>query len=282
MGGRKKQLNALARGIWLWCKKRNLWLSVFHIPGIHNIHADQLSRAGKKLNQDMEWALDPNIFHEIQKKIGICSTDLFASAQNHKLPTRQQGSGNKCILINMEQWLKFCFSTFQLPCTDDSESCGRQSRVDSGGTSVSYTGLVPPSAETSFSRQLQLPKVDNLLYLYNKNKVHQLTTMRMVAFRLSENTTSVQEYQQKLPKSLFHHGWKVQLNNMGHISRDGCAFVVNKQIDVINQSVNNILNYLTMLHQGNLGYSSVNTAKSMLSSLVSLLHKKDIGQEPLI
>ena len=48
-GGRKKQLNALARDIWLWCEERNLWLSVFHIPGIHNIHADQLSRAGKKL-----------------------------------------------------------------------------------------------------------------------------------------------------------------------------------------------------------------------------------------
>ena len=63
---------------------------------------------------------------------------------------------------------------------------------------------------------------------------------------------------------------------MGRISRDGCTFVVN------NRSVNDILNYLTMLHQGNLGYSSVNTAKSMLSSLFSLLHKRDIGKEPLI
>ena len=34
----------------------------------------------------MEWALAANIFHEIQKKMGICSIDLFASAQNHILP----------------------------------------------------------------------------------------------------------------------------------------------------------------------------------------------------
>ena len=76
-----KQLNALARDIWLWCEERNLWLSVFHIAGVRNIRADQLSRAGEKLIQDMEWALDPNIFHEIQKKTGICRIDLFASAK---------------------------------------------------------------------------------------------------------------------------------------------------------------------------------------------------------
>ena len=43
----------------------------FHNPGVRSIRADQLSRAAKKLNQDMEWALDPNICHEIQKKMGF-------------------------------------------------------------------------------------------------------------------------------------------------------------------------------------------------------------------
>ncbi|MCG7884355.1 MAG: tyrosine-type recombinase/integrase [Candidatus Thiodiazotropha taylori] len=43
-----------------------------------------------------------------------------------------------------------------------------------------------------------------------------------------------------------------------------------------------ILEYLTSLHNKNLSYSSVNTAKSMLSSLLSLLHRKDIGKDPLI
>ena len=59
-------------------------------------------------------------------------------------------------------------------------------------------------------------------------------------------------------------------------------FCGEQQIDVINPSVNNILNYLTVLHQRNLDNSSVNTAKSMLSSLFSLLHKGDVGKEPLI
>ena len=130
----------------------------------------------------------------------------------------------------MEQWLKFCFSTFQLPRTDDSESCGRQGRVDSGGPLCPTQAWFPHLLKLVSADSNILPKVDNLLYLYNKNKVHQLTTMRMVAFRLLGNTSRVQEYQHKLPESLFHHGGKVQLNNMGRISRDGCAFVVNNRL----------------------------------------------------
>ena len=33
MGGRKPQLNQLAKEIWLWCENRNIWFSLFHIPG---------------------------------------------------------------------------------------------------------------------------------------------------------------------------------------------------------------------------------------------------------
>ena len=59
-------------------------------------------------------------------------------------------------------------------------------------------------------------------------------------------------------------------------------FCSEQKIDVINPSLNDILVYLTHLFNSNLGYSTVNTAKSMLSSVFSLLHKRDIGAEPLI
>lgn len=38
MGGCKAELNLLTRKIWLWCIERNLILSVYHIPGILNVH----------------------------------------------------------------------------------------------------------------------------------------------------------------------------------------------------------------------------------------------------
>ena len=87
MGARKAQLNNLAKEIWLWCEKRNIWLSVFHIPGKLNIRADELSRLGKKLNDDMEWALQQEAYNAITTKMGICDIDLCASKRNKKLET---------------------------------------------------------------------------------------------------------------------------------------------------------------------------------------------------
>ena len=59
-------------------------------------------------------------------------------------------------------------------------------------------------------------------------------------------------------------------------------FCSEQQIDAINPSLNEILTFLTHLSSSKLGYSSINSAKSMLSSLFSLLYKRDIGTEPLI
>ena len=46
-----------------------------------------------------------------------------------------------------------------------------------------------------------------------------LTSMWMVFFRLSGNTSQAQEYQQKLQPSLVHHGDQVLQNNMGHFKK---------------------------------------------------------------
>lgn len=47
MGGRYQ----LSREIWLWCKRRNIWLTSCHLPGRDNIEADKLTR---NLSKDME------------------------------------------------------------------------------------------------------------------------------------------------------------------------------------------------------------------------------------
>ena len=84
MGGRKLNLNELARDIWLWCEARNIWLSAYHIPGKLNTKADALSRFSKKLNDDMEWSLNETVFNKIELRMGKCDIDLFASAKNRK------------------------------------------------------------------------------------------------------------------------------------------------------------------------------------------------------
>ena len=86
MGGRKPLLNKLAREIWLWCEGKKLWLSVYHIPGKLNKTADGLSRMTGKLSDDMEWALNSGVFKIIERKMGKCYIDLFASSNNFELP----------------------------------------------------------------------------------------------------------------------------------------------------------------------------------------------------
>ena len=58
---------------------------------------------------------------------------------------------------------------------------------------------------------------------------------------------------------------------MGHISKDGCNFVVN-----------NRLIKLTRLHNEGLSYSAINTAKPMLSTMFEVIHKTDIGRNILV
>jgi hypothetical protein len=82
MGGRIESLNSLTKDIWQWCIKRNIWLSVCHLPGKVNIEADRLSRS---TNIDLEWKLNTKVFHEINSLYGPHDIDLFASRINHQL-----------------------------------------------------------------------------------------------------------------------------------------------------------------------------------------------------
>ena len=61
---------------WKWCITHNIYLSESH-SDFFNVEADELSRG---LSDDLEWALDMDIFQEIVGRF-----DLLASRLNHKL-----------------------------------------------------------------------------------------------------------------------------------------------------------------------------------------------------
>jgi hypothetical protein len=46
-GGKKAQLNTLAREIWQWCLNKDIHLTAAYVPGTHNKDADELSRKFK-------------------------------------------------------------------------------------------------------------------------------------------------------------------------------------------------------------------------------------------
>ena len=233
MGGRKLLLNSLAKQIWEWCERRNIWISAFHIPGKLNVRADKLSRAlRKKRNDDMEWALQQDIYDRISHRMGTCDIDLFASSKNHKhskyvtyLPDIGANAIN-AFSITWNYKLHYVFPPFSV--------IGRvlQKMAEDQAELILVAPLFP--SQPWFPQMLQhisgpslvLPKTNQILYLPGTNRQHRLTTMRMGAFHLSGNVSAVRAYQQTLQTLSCDPGDQLRRNNMGRISKDGCSFLI--------------------------------------------------------
>ena len=69
----------IAQAIWLFCQPRDIWLTVSHIPGKHNVVADKASRT---FDDSKEWKLDVDVFHKIISRWGKPDIDIFASRLN--------------------------------------------------------------------------------------------------------------------------------------------------------------------------------------------------------
>ena len=231
MGGRKPLLNKLAREIWLWCEGKNLWLSVYHIPGKLNKTADGLSRMTGKLSDDMEWPLNSGVFKIIERKMGKCYIDLFASSNNFKLPKYVSFLPDpKAIAVNAFSltWtneLNYIFSPFSMIGPVLKKIWEDKAEVILVAPLFSTQLRFPQLLRLISGPSYILPKVKDLLSLPHKKK-HPLTTMKMGVFRLSGNTCRIREFQDGLPKSSMLPGEVAHSNSTGHISRDGCVFVV--------------------------------------------------------
>ena len=82
MGGvRFKKFNSLARSIWQWEEKRNIYLRASYIQSKENKDADRLSRM---LNTDAEWELGSQFYDKIVRKFGFPDIDIFATKNNKK------------------------------------------------------------------------------------------------------------------------------------------------------------------------------------------------------
>ncbi|KAJ8914059.1 hypothetical protein NQ315_017580 [Exocentrus adspersus] len=78
IGGIKyPELNQLARNIWQWAERRNIWLYASYISSADNVVADKELRVN---NLDTEWELSNEAFSCIVKTFGRPIIDLFARA----------------------------------------------------------------------------------------------------------------------------------------------------------------------------------------------------------
>jgi len=74
-------LSKLAKEIWEWCEKRNIWIFASYIPSRENTEADSESR---RLEPETEFALSQLAFQRIEDRFGKAEIDLFATRINAK------------------------------------------------------------------------------------------------------------------------------------------------------------------------------------------------------
>ena len=83
-GTHSHSLHALTYDILTWCFQNKVQLRARHLAGKLNVIADGLSRDGRILQT--EWSLHPAVFRAISQLWTSPHVDLFATAQNTKLP----------------------------------------------------------------------------------------------------------------------------------------------------------------------------------------------------
>ena len=121
MGGSKSlKCNQLAKSIWVWCARKNIWLSASHLPGKLNVDADTSSRV---FNDRTEWTLNKAVFHNITTTFGTPEIDLFASRLNCQVPRyvswhpEPEAEGSRCVLYGMGKIKILCLPSF-LSCRE--------------------------------------------------------------------------------------------------------------------------------------------------------------------
>lgn len=60
------------------------------------------------------------------------------------------------------------------------------------------------------------------------------------------------------------------------------TYCKNKQLDVTHATINDGLDFLTLLYKQGVGYSAINTARSALSSVITPADKTTFGEHPLV
>lgn len=234
MGGRIENLNKLVKEILVWCKNRHIWISACHLPGKENVEADRLSRS---LNMDIEWKLDEKVFKTINELYGPHDIDLFASKTNHQLAryiSYLPDSCAECVDAFSVKWTNFNAYVFP-PFSIIGRVLQKMKRDEADITLIAplwttqtwFPEILHCIAKDSFI----IPKQKHLLYQPTQpQQKHPLVKMTLAVFRLSGQFCKVMDFQKTLQKSSCPHGEDLHKNSIGHISENGCHFVVKNRL----------------------------------------------------
>jgi hypothetical protein len=239
MGGTRSLIcNEIAKEIWQWCIAHDIWLSAEHIAGILNIEADYESR---HVDNRLEWAIYPDVFHQLCEKFGTPTIDLFASRINAKLPKfvswrPEPGAVNiNAFSMSWADSYVYLFPPFSLltKCL--------QKLMFEGTDALLIAPLWP--TQPWFAQILRLltaipvmlPKTRMLYLPTAPRESHPLHHLKLIACRLSGNPDKRNRFLTKLSESSATHGVKVHKSNTVLYYANGRDILIDGKLITISQ-----------------------------------------------
>ena len=223
MGGKKSQCNRVAREIWDWARKRNIWLSAAYLTSKANYVADEQSRIN---HNNAEWEINDQIFEKLTDIWGVPEIDLFASRLNHKVKRYYSfkpdpfSEGVDAFTIDWGKNFNYIFPPFAL--------VGKilQKLEEDKGTAI----IIMPywTTQSWFSKMIHM--LTDCPFSFNRTthtmrhpqkQSSELPRMSVIACRLSGNPSEKLNFQTQLNKSSCRHGDDQQHLNTTLSSRDG-------------------------------------------------------------
>ena len=145
-----------------WCDSKAITLVPVHLPGVHNIQADSLSRVGQILTK--EWTMAMESLRPVFAKWGEPRIDLFGTFANRRLVkfvSGPQGRVDKCHVHALGQWdgPSVC-----IPAIQDGPSSTAEDRSVTRGEGYFY--------RTAMTGRILVPTVDGPLPRRSDPAVH--------------------------------------------------------------------------------------------------------------
>lgn len=212
MGGtHSKPCNKVARDIWLWCMRRNIWLTATHIPGIQNTTADKFSR---KFQDRTEWQLKPSVFNLLIKRWGKPEIDLFASRHNYQFKpfvswhADPDAYATDAMCLSWKNKYVYIFPPFSMLSRILQKLQEDQARALVIAPLWRTQVWFPKICQMLISQPVLLPKEVSLLQLpHNRSKIHPLwPKLQLMACLLSGRDSDSKTFQHELAISSWNHG----------------------------------------------------------------------------
>lgn len=234
-GSRSRECNEIAKQIWIWCRNRDIELTITYIPGKLNIEADRKSR---QFNDRTEWMLNPKIFEKLFLKFSQPHIDLFASRLNCQIkPFISWGPDPDSIAVdaftvNWSVWDNvYAFPPFSLIqktlCKLEADQAEGMFIIPHWPTAVWF----PQMLNLLIQQPVRLPQGKTTLQLPHSEAAHPLHhKLQLLAVQLSGKPSKHKDFMAEHVTLCVHRGESQRKDNMHHILRAGNCFVLQETV----------------------------------------------------